>query len=232
MDSHWYGIVLLGGPGSGKGTQAVQLAATLGIPHISTGNLFRENMKQGTPLGVLAKGYMDRGELVPDEVTIGIVRDRLSRADSAHGFILDGFPRTIAQAEGLDKVLADLGRRLTVVPYLRVRDSVLLERLSNRWTCRSCGAVFSKYSPPPRDGCLKENCDGELYRRPDDEPETQKNRIRVYNEQTAPLIDFYGERDILAEVNGEQDVDAVRAELLHKVKAVRDSQMSHLNSDI
>ena len=220
MTSQWNGIILLGGPGSGKGTQAVGLAATLNVAHISTGDLFRSNLKQGTPLGVLAKGYMDRGELVPDEVTVGMVRQRLAEPDCAQGFILDGFPRTIAQAEALDKVLTELGKCVTVVPLLDVRDSVLLERLSNRWTCRSCGAVFSQFSVPPRPGCKKENCDGELYRRADDEPETQKNRIRVYVEQTAPLIEFYAKRGLLAKINGEQDVDHVRDDLLAKVQAV------------
>jgi adenylate kinase len=220
MTSHWNGIILLGGPGSGKGTQAVGLASTLNVAHISTGDLFRSNLKQGTPLGVLAKGFMDRGELVPDEVTVGMVRERLAEPDCASGFILDGFPRTIAQAEALEKVLTELGKRVTVVPLLDVRDSVLLERLSNRWTCRACGAVFSKFSPPPREGCKKDNCDGELYRRADDEPETQKNRIRVYVEQTAPLIDFYSKRGLLVKINGEQDVDHVRDDLLAKVQVV------------
>lgn len=218
MDSRWNGIILLGGPGSGKGTQAVQLAKALSVAHISTGDLFRENIKQGTPLGMLAKSYMDRGELVPDEVTVAMVRERLQRPDCASGFILDGFPRTIAQAESLDKVLADIGRYLTSVPYLRVRDNVLLERLSSRWTCRACGAVFSKNIPPPREGCKKDICDGELYRRPDDEPETQKNRIRVYNEQTAPLVEFYGRRGLVADVLGEQSVEAVQASLLQQVQ--------------
>jgi adenylate kinase len=218
MNSSWYGIVLLGGPGSGKGTQAVLLASALNIPHISTGDLFRENLKQGTPLGILAKGYMDRGELVPDEVTVGMVRERLSRPDCQTGFILDGFPRTTPQAEALDKVLVELGKHLTSVPYLHVSDSVLLERLSNRWTCRSCGAVFSKNTSPPREGCKKEHCDGELYRRPDDDPETQQNRIRVYVQQTAPLIDFYGNRGLIAEVSGEQDIEHVRIDLLRAVK--------------
>jgi adenylate kinase len=217
MNSSWYGIVLLGGPGSGKGTQAVLLASALNIPHISTGDLFRENLKLGTPLGILAKGYMDRGELVPDEVTVGMVRERLSRPDCQIGFILDGFPRTTPQAEALDKVLIELGKQLTSVPYLHVSDSVLLERLSNRWTCRSCGAVFSKNTPPPREGCKKEHCDGELYRRPDDDPETQQNRIRVYVQQTAPLIDFYGKRGLIAEVSGEQNIEHVRIDLLSAV---------------
>jgi adenylate kinase len=217
MNSRWYGIVLLGGPGSGKGTQAVLLASTLNIPHISTGDLFRSNLKQGTPLGVLAKSYMDRGELVPDEVTVGMVRVRLGQSDCIKGFILDGFPRTIAQAEALDKVLGEFGKAITMVPYLHVSDTVLLERLSSRWTCRACGAVFNKVTPPPREGCKKDKCDGELYRRPDDEPETQKNRIRVYEKQTAPLIIFYAKRGLIAEISGEQGVDHVQLDMLRAV---------------
>jgi len=217
MNSRWYGIVLLGGPGSGKGTQAVLLASTLNIPHISTGDLFRSNLKQGTALGILAKSYMDRGELVPDEVTVAMVRVRLSQPDCEKGFILDGFPRTIAQAEALDKVLAEFDKAITAVPYLHVSDAVLMERLSNRWTCRACGAVFNKVAPPPREGCRKENCDGELYRRPDDEPETQKNRVRVYEKQTAPLIIFYAKRGLIAEISGEQGVDHVQLDLLRAV---------------
>ncbi|MCL4505993.1 MAG: adenylate kinase [Chloroflexi bacterium] len=217
MNSQWYGIVLLGGPGSGKGTQAVLLASALNIPHISTGDLFRYNLKQGTPLGILAKSYMDRGELVPDEVTVAMVRDRLSQPDCALGFILDGFPRNVAQAEALDAVLAEFGRVITSAPYLHVNDAVLLERLSNRWTCRSCGAVFNKVTPPPREGCKKEHCDGELYRRPDDEPETQKNRIRVYEKQTAPLIIFYAKRGLISEISGEQDVEHVQLDMLRAV---------------
>ena len=217
MRTRWYGIVLLGGPGSGKGTQAVLLASTLNIPHISTGDLFRGNLKQGTPLGLLAKSYMDRGELVPDEVTVGMVRVRLSEPDCEKGFILDGFPRTIAQADALDKVLVEFVKALTGVPYLHVSDALLLERLSSRWTCRACGAVFNKVAPPPREGCKKENCDGELYRRPDDEPETQKNRIRVYEKQTAPLIIFYAKRGLVAEISGEQDVQHVQLDMLRAV---------------
>ena len=187
MSNSWYGIVLLGGPGSGKGTQAV--------------------------LGVLAKGYMERGELVPDQVTEGMVRERLSRVDCKQGFILDGFPRTTPQAEALDAVLSELGMHLSRVPYLHVSDDILVERLSNRWTCRSCGAVFNKNTPPPRDGCKKENCDGDLYRRPDD----SHRDIRVYEKQTAPLIVFYGKRGLIVEVSGEQDVEHVQLDLLHAV---------------
>ena len=217
MINRWYGIVLLGGPGSGKGTQAVLLAATLNIPHISTGDLFRSNLKQGTPLGVLAKSYMDRGELVPDEVTVSMVKVRLSEPDCERGFILDGFPRTITQAEALDRVLEEFGKSLSIVPYLHVSDALLLERLSNRWTCKTCGAVFNKFSAPPREGCKRDMCDGELYRRPDDEPETQKNRVRVYEKQTAPLIIYYAKRGLIAEISGEQGVDHVQLDMLRAV---------------
>jgi adenylate kinase len=222
MTTSWNGIVLLGAPGSGKGTQAVTLALALGIPHISTGDLFRENLKKQTPLGKLAKGYMDCGELVPDEVTVAMVKERLQETDCANGFILDGFPRTVPQADALNRVLAGMGKSITVAPYLRVRDSVLLERLSNRWTCRACGAVFPAFAPIPgpgqkRDGCKKDVCDGELYRRPDDSPETQQRRIKVYGEQTAPLIEYYTQRGLLAEINGEQGVDAVQAALHEQV---------------
>ncbi len=220
MTNAWRGIILLGGPGSGKGTQAAALAEALKIAHISTGELFRNHLKQGTKLGILAKGYMENGELVPDEVTVAMVRERLSEPDCAGGCILDGFPRTIAQAEALDMALADMNRQVMVVPLLVVRDGVLLERLSNRWTCRACGAVFSQFSRPPREGCKKDECDGELYRRPDDEPETQRNRIRVYSEQTEPLINYYQQRGLLVRIDGEQDVEHVREGLLAKVTAV------------
>jgi adenylate kinase len=205
----WHGIILLGGPGSGKGTQAVRLAEKLGVAHISTGDLFRENLRLATPLGQLAKQYMDKGELVPDQVTVDMVRDRFGRPDCAGGFILDGFPRTIAQADALNEVLAETGRQLTAVLCLRVRDEVLVDRLSRRWTCRSCGAVFPEFSAPPRRGCKKDVCDGELYQRPDDTPETQKRRIEVYNKQTAPLERYYTDLCLLIEINGERPVDAV-----------------------
>jgi adenylate kinase len=201
-----HGIVLLGAPGAGKGTQAVLLARDLRIAHISSGDLFRENIRTRTALGQLAQQYIDRGELVPDQVTIEMVRDRLTRPDCEYGFILDGFPRTIAQADALNALLAQLGRRITVVPYIRVRERMLMERLSHRWTCRDCSAVFSYESLPPREGCKKDVCTGELFQRSDDNPETQARRIRVYEEQTAPLIDYYRASGLLREVNGEHTI--------------------------
>ena len=204
-----YGIVLLGAPGAGKGTQAVLLAQDLGIAHISSGDLFRDNIRRQSDLGKLAQQYIDRGALVPDQVTIEMVRDRLARSDCANGFILDGFPRTIPQADALDALLAELGRCITVVPYIRVRERMLMERLSHRWTCKDCGAVFSYESLPPREGCKKTVCTGELYQRSDDNPETQVRRIHVYEAQTAPLVGYYSERGLLVEANGEHTIEFV-----------------------
>jgi adenylate kinase len=206
-------LVLLGGPGAGKGTQAERLAEALDIPQVSTGDLFRENLKKETDLGVLAKGYMERGELVPDEVTVGMVRERLSRPDAERGAILDGFPRTIAQAEALQKLLAELGFELAVVPYIQVPEDVLLDRLAGRWTCRACGAMYHQLFSPPQEAGICDRCGGELYQRPDDTPETQKHRIQVYFEQTAPLIDYYRDKDLLVEVDGRPGIAEIQAEL-------------------
>lgn len=214
MSSDVLYLVLLGGPGAGKGTQAERLAETLEIPQVSTGDLFRENLKNETELGLLAKGYMERGELVPDEVTVGMVRERLSRPDATRGVILDGFPRTIAQAEALEALLAELGHGLSVVPYIKVPEDVLLARLAGRWTCRACGAMYHQlFSAPQKEGVC-DRCGGELYQRPDDTPETQKHRIEVYFEQTAPLIDYYRKKGLLVEVDGKPGIEEIQAELL------------------
>jgi adenylate kinase len=213
-------LVLLGGPGAGKGTQAERLSRALGIPQVSTGDLFRENLKKETELGLLAKGYMERGELVPDEVTVGMVRERLARPDASRGVILDGFPRTIAQAEALEALLAELGHRLAVVPNIQVTEDVLLARLAGRWTCRRCGAMYHRLFSPPQEDGVCDKCGGELYQRPDDTPETQKHRIAVYLEQTAPLIDYYREKGLLAEVDGRPGIDQIQAELLQIIGAL------------
>jgi adenylate kinase len=213
-------IVLLGGPGAGKGTQAERLSDALRIPQVSTGDLFRVNLKGETELGLLAKGFMDRGELVPDEVTVGMVRERLSRQDCARGAILDGFPRTVAQAEALDALLADLGFELAAVPYIKVTEDVLLARLAGRWTCRACGAMYHQLFGPPQEAGICDRCGGELYQRPDDTPETQKHRIEVYFEQTAPLINFYRDRGLLVEVDGRPGIDEIQAELLNIVRGL------------
>jgi adenylate kinase len=212
-----YYTVLLGGPGAGKGTQAERLAENLDIPQVSTGDLFRENLKRETDLGLLAKKYMDSGELVPDEVTVGMVRERLSRSDAAAGAILDGFPRTIAQAEALGGLLDDLDAELNDVFYIKVPDDVLLKRLSGRWTCRSCGAMYHEIFSPPEEPGVCDKCGGELYQRPDDTPETQRHRIEVYFEQTAPLIDYYREKGLLVEVDGRQGIEEIQADLLELI---------------
>jgi adenylate kinase len=211
-------LVLLGGPGAGKGTQAERLSEALGIPQVSTGDLFRENLKLETELGLLAKGYMERGELVPDEVTVAMVRERLARPDAKQGAILDGFPRTIAQAGSLGALLAELGYKLAAVPYIKVPEDVLLARLAGRWTCRTCGAMYHQVFSPPVTAGECDRCGGELYQRPDDTPETQKHRIEVYFEQTAPLIDYYRDEGLLVEIDGRPGIDEIQAELLNIVK--------------
>ena len=211
-------LVLLGGPGAGKGTQAERLSVALEIPQVSTGDLFRENLKNETDLGLLAKGYMERGELVPDEVTVAMVRERLSRPDAERGAILDGFPRTIAQAEALADLLADLGSELAVVPYIKVPEDVLLARLAGRWTCRGCGAMYHQLFSPPQQEAVCDRCGGELYQRPDDTPDTQKHRIAVYFEQTAPLIDYYREKGLLVEIDGRPGIEEIQVELLAVVQ--------------
>ncbi len=212
-------IILLGGPGAGKGTQAKMLAETLGIPQVSTGDLFRVHLKQETELGKLARQYMDRGELVPDEVTIGMVRERFARPDCSEGALLDGFPRTIPQAAGLDVLLAEGGERVALAPYIKVDPRVLLQRLAGRWTCRQCGAMYhAVFSPSQQDGVC-DQCGGELYQRADDTPETQQRRIDVYFEQTAPLIDWYRQKGLLVEIDGEQSIEAVGADLLTAIRS-------------
>jgi adenylate kinase len=212
-------IVLLGPPGAGKGTQAAIIAKEFGLVHVSSGDLFRENLKNQTELGKLAKGYMDRGELVPDDVTIAMVKDRISRPDCEKGVLLDGFPRTPAQAEALDKMLATLNGAVNCVPYISVPAEVLIERLSGRWTCPTCGNVYhEKFNPPKAAG----KCDADgaaLIQRDDDKPATVKNRISVYVQQTAPLIAYYREKGLLAEVDGTQSIDAVSTLMLKAVRA-------------
>lgn len=212
-------IVLLGAPGAGKGTQAVYLEEVLGIPHVSSGDLFRENLRNETGLGKLARSYMDKGELVPDEVTIAMVKERLARPDCAGGVVLDGFPRTIAQAQALDEILAETGRRVGIVPYIKVPDDVLLARLAGRWTCRQCEAVYHELFNPPKIAGKCDACGGELYQRADDTPETQRRRIEVYFQQTTPLIEYYRDRGLLVEIDGAQSIERVQADLLAAIQS-------------
>jgi adenylate kinase len=207
-------IVLLGPPGVGKGTQAEIIAKSTGLPHISSGDLFRENIKNATNLGKLAQSFMNKGELVPDDVTIGMIRDRLSHPDCREGALLDGFPRTTVQAEALEKLLAEFGGTVNYVPYITASEATLVERLSGRWTCKAQGHIFhEKYNPPKTPGVC--DLDGsELYQRDDDKAETVTRRIQVYFAQTAPLIAYYRERGLLSEIDGAQPIDQVSLELL------------------
>lgn len=211
-------IVLLGPPGAGKGTQAEVISEKLGLVHVSSGDIFRENLKQQTELGKLAQGYMNRGELVPDDVTIAMIRERLSRPDCAQGALLDGFPRTPAQADALSGMLATLSSQVNSVPYISVPAEVLIERLGGRWTCRAEGHVYhEKYNPPKDAG--KCDLDGsELYQREDDKPATVENRIRVYMSQTSPLIEYYRQKGLLSEINGMQPIDDVTADLMAAIE--------------
>jgi adenylate kinase len=207
-------IVLLGPPGAGKGTQAEAITTKLSLPHISSGDIFRENLKKQTELGKLAAGYMNRGELVPDDVTIKMIQERLARPDCKAGALLDGFPRTPAQADALAAMLTEFKGQVNAVPYINVPEEVLIERLTGRWTCRAEGHIFhEKYNPPKVPG----RCDhdgSELYQREDDKVETVTRRIRVYLEQTQPLIDYYRQRNLLIEVDGKQPIEKVTVELL------------------
>jgi len=212
-------VVLLGPPGVGKGTQAERLMAHLGLPHVASGDLFRENLKAETPLGLRAKSYMDRGALVPDDITIAMVVDRLARPDCAGGAILDGFPRTVAQAQALADALAGKGQTVEAVLYIDAPVDVLLARLGGRWTCRNCGTVYHMLFNPPRVTGRCDKCGGELYQRADDTPETHRRRIEVYQEQTSPLTDWYRAKGLLREVDGTQDIDGVTAALIAALEA-------------
>ena len=214
-------IVLLGGPGSGKGTQAEILVERLHLPHVASGDLFREHLQAQTALGRQAKVYIDRGELVPDSVTVAMVRERLAQSDCAAGVILDGFPRTIPQAEALQGALTERGKKLDLVAYIKVSQGTLLARLGGRWTCHNCAAVYHTLFKPPRVPGRCDVCGGQLYQREDDTPEVQKRRIAVYFEQTAPLIEYYRRRGSLVEIDGEQAIAGVEAQLLAAISAAQ-----------
>jgi adenylate kinase len=210
--------VLLGPPGAGKGTQAKVIAEKYGLVHISSGDLFRENLKNQTELGKLAQGFMTRGELVPDDVTIAMVRDRISRPDCKKGALLDGFPRTPAQADALSVMLKEFNSKVELVPLIDVPTQELIERLSGRWTCRAQGHVFhEKFNPPKKAGICDED-GSELYQREDDKKATVENRIKVYTEQTAPLIEYYSSRKILVKIDGTKSIGDVSKELLAAIE--------------
>ncbi|MCX4469971.1 adenylate kinase [Micromonospora sp. MW-13] len=212
-------LVLVGPPGAGKGTQAEFIAAHLSVPKISTGDIFRANVSQGTPLGIEAKRYMDAGKLVPDEVTINMVRDRLAEPDAGEGFLLDGFPRTTPQAAALDKLLADLGTALDLVLELVVDDDEVIRRLSGRRTCRGCGKIWHvEFDATTRDG-ICDRCGAELFQRDDDKPETIAARLREYAEKTAPLVDYYGAQGKLVGIDATGPVEDVTVRAIDALRS-------------
>ncbi|ATP92610.1 adenylate kinase [Bacillus altitudinis] len=206
-------LVLMGLPGAGKGTQAERIVDDYGIPHISTGDMFRAAMKEETQLGLEAKSFIDKGELVPDEVTIGIVRERLGKNDCEQGFLLDGFPRTVAQAEALEDILKDLGRTIDYVINIKVDKDALMERLTGRRICKDCGATYHLVFNPPAKENVCDKCGGELYQRADDNAETVSTRLEVNLKQTEPLLNFYSEKGYLANIDGAKDINDVYADI-------------------
>jgi len=207
INNHY--IVFLGAPGAGKGTQAAIVAQELNLVHIASGDLFRQALEQGTELGIQAKSYMEKGMLVPDEITIQMVLERMSAPDCEPGVILDGFPRNLEQAKALDKTLLEQAKAIDKVVYIKVSEEELLNRLSGRWICRNCQTPYHAINSPPKVWGKCDNCGGELYQRPDDTVETVKKRLEVYFAQTAPLIDYYTQADKLLEVDGEGSVNEV-----------------------
>ncbi|RBP67421.1 adenylate kinase [Alkalibaculum bacchi] len=206
-------IVLLGPPGAGKGTQAAKIIEEYSVPHISTGDIFRKNLKEGTPLGIKAKGYMDQGLLVPDELVVDLVKDRLLEEDCKDGFMLDGFPRTVLQAESLEEELTRLGQTLNAVININVDAELLFKRLTGRRICKSCGATYHVYFNPTKSEGICDKCGGELYQRDDDQEATVKKRLEVYQEQTQPLIDYYKNKGTLVDIDGVGEIDDVFSQI-------------------
>ena len=212
-------IIFLGAPGAGKGTQAEKVSEKLGIPTISTGNIIREALRNGTPMGLKAREYTEAGKLVPDEIVIGIIQDRLAADDCKNGFILDGFPRTVYQAEALDKFLCEHDMPLSKVINLEVGEQVLMERLTGRRVCKKCGASFHVINMPPKTEGICDNCGSELIQRADDNAETAKNRIDVYNEQTKPLVDYYEKAGNIANIDGAAPLEEALGNIIKALEA-------------
>ncbi len=215
-------LVLLGAPASGKGTQAALLKEHLQLPHIASGDLFREHLNRKTELGRKARSFIDQGKLVPDDITIAMVMQRLEKPDTRRGAILDGFPRTIAQAQALDQALGSNGHRVSIVPFINVPDDVIIERVSGRLLCRRCGESYHLIFNPPKIAGVCDKCGGELYQRDDDKPETVRTRLAVFRDQTNPLIEYYRSQSVLVEVDGDQPIDDVHT-------ALRTAIESHLD---
>jgi adenylate kinase len=211
-------LILLGPPGAGKGTQAKILTKRFGIPQISTGDILRGAVKEQTAMGLKAKGYMDSGALVPDEVVVGIVRERIAQPDCINGFILDGFPRTVAQADALKQMLAGLGKSIEHVLSIEVDKEELLGRITGRRTCRSCGRGYHIVFDPPKEAGKCDECGGELYQRDDDREETMRNRLAVYDEQTAPLIAYYAQESLLRSIKGIGSIEEIQHSILNVVE--------------
>jgi adenylate kinase len=214
-------IVLLGAPGAGKGTQADIVCKELGLPHLATGDLYREHVAQGTELGREAKSYMDKGQLGPDELTIRMIRDRVREPDCASGCVFDGFPRTTIQAEALDQLLAEQGQSVDSAVYIEVPEEELVKRLSSRRICRRCQTPYHLITSPPKEPGKCDKCGGELYQRSDDKPETVKERLRVFFSQTMPVLDFYEKQEKLVRVDGNREIDTVARDVLRVVGVVR-----------
>ena len=210
-------VVFLGAPGAGKGTQAAEVAKELTLAHIATGDMFRDAQKKGTKLALEAKTYMDKGLLVPDEITIKMVQERISAPDCVKGVIFDGFPRNLAQAQALDKAMADQSKAIDKVVYIKVAEEELLQRLGGRWICRQCQTPYHEVASPPKLKGKCDKCGGELYQRSDDVPTTIKERLKVFFAQTAPLIDYYTKTGKLAEVNGEGGMDEIKQRILKAI---------------
>jgi len=211
-------VVFLGAPGAGKGTQAADVAKELQLAHIATGDMFRDAQKKGTALGLKAKEYMEKGQLVPDEITVAMLLERISQPDCTRGVILDGFPRTLAQAEPLDKALTQQHKGIDDVVYIKVADAELMKRLGGRWICRKCQTPYHEVASPPKVKGVCDKCGGELYQRADDVPATIQQRLKVFHTQTAPLIDYYTRTGKLTEVNGEGEMPAIRKRILDAIK--------------
>jgi adenylate kinase len=219
-------LLLLGPVGAGKGTQARLIAQKYGVPHVASGDLLRAHRREGTPLGKQAETYMLKGALVPDELVISMILERLHQPDAQHGVLLDGFPRTVTQAQALDKELADADRGLRLALYLEVPFELLVDRAANRWTCRKCGATYNYRVNPPSKPGVCDACGGELYERDDDRLDIVAERIRVYIQDTVPVVDYYRERGVLREIDGTRDIPVVAAEIEQEIGAVLASAAS------